>query len=317
MCGIKVAAAVLVFAAILVAVLAAAPVRTETEPHQVQIGFEIILDGVSEQFTGRSTGGQWITPGEYSEMYARGVFWGADSSSGVSVGGIINRHDEELFFELPFELTVYPSPECLLLFGQAYLLNYREGGKVISGQRTAIEQPVQLGEPTLIPVGVLSDGIGVSLKVMVSEEGGVMPGACLTYPVQLVTVQWYEGEVRTRHGAGRVVAAESSPVKTTFSIPKDGSGAEVAKYSAAITFGQALDEIDGRTPVRLDFVREYRIDTLLYPQTEFTEDVVYTSSYVRYLRLKPGDMYRVIIPPDTPSVRGFNIEDTLIIVPPK
>ena len=72
-----------------------------------------------------------------------------------------------------------------------------------------------------------------------------------------------------------------------------------------------------KEPLRgqLSFVRTYTIDTLHYAHAAFSADVVYTSHYTKDIEIVPGKMLKLIFPSDTPSVRGFDIEDTLIIVP--
>jgi hypothetical protein len=59
----------------------------------------------------------------------------------------------------------------------------------------------------------------------------------------------------------------------------------------------------------------YTIDTLHYSRTPVTPHVQYESTYTREIELIPGRILKVVIPVDTPSVRGFAIEDTLIINP--
>ncbi len=71
-------------------------------------------------------------------------------------------------------------------------------------------------------------------------------------------------------------------------------------YSVCCTFNETLDALAELTVSEGD---------------EFSADVVYASKYTKDIEIVLGKMLKLVFPPDTPSVRGFDIEDTLIIVP--
>jgi hypothetical protein len=290
--------------------LAVAAAAQEETPDVIHVLSQVVLDGESDLFVGAASGGKAIEPGEYVDY----VIWGGDSTSGIRVGGLVNSAPG-IRVEIPVSFTVVEQADRNLLYGRAWLMHLADSATITGGGRVSIRQPIRYDEPVLVRLGKLPDGIGISLNVTISRERISGHCATTTQPVQLVTVQYENGEMRSNHAAGRTAVAEPSPVKTWFSLPINDAASQVLTYEAEIRFSQDLEHLAGARSVDFSLIRTYTIDTLHYRLEETTPDVTYRSTYTRRLQLEPGAEYRIVIPPDTPSVRGFDIEDTLIVVP--
>jgi len=301
------------------AVLAAAMVCLAPSGHADQgestplhVKFAIVLDSPSDYFTGQATGGMWIEPGDE----AAATFYGSDSSTGVTTGMIL-RESGELRFELPIAATFYRSPERLLLVGNACLINLSNGADIASGHRVEFKRTITLDSPALIPVGNFPDGVGVGVEITVSTEPKVHRSQ-LTRGLQVITVQTWNGVVQSVASSGRVISPHPDTIDNTFSLsgPLPDSR-RVLKYSGIVSFSQDIAKLQATTPITLTFVRKYAIDTLHYAATPFAATEFLTSKNSRVVTVTPGEVLKVVIPPDTPSVGGFDITDTLIVVPPK
>jgi hypothetical protein len=65
----------------------------------------------------------------------------------------------------------------------------------------------------------------------------------------------------------------------------------------------------------LTFYRTYYIDIDHISMQEFSWEFMYSSLFSKQIELIPGEKLILVFPPDTPSVHGFDIEDTLILRP--
>ncbi|MGD8922828.1 MAG: hypothetical protein PVH24_06230, partial [Candidatus Zixiibacteriota bacterium] len=121
---------------------------------------------------------------------------------------------------------------------------------------------------------------------------------------------------------GETVAAagNASPLSqertftTNFSNRHD-SVYQRAQYEATIRFSKPVQLSELPVHCAVTFERTYRIDTLYVPYSSFEADVVYRSRYQRDIAIERDKSVQFVFPPDTPSVRGFDILDTLIIAP--
>jgi hypothetical protein len=299
--------------------LTASVSASDHSPEYIHILAEVILDGESELFFGSSSGGTAIEPGDYANF----VVWGGRATSGIRVGGMVNW-ENNLRVEIPVSLTVLKQAKEMFLYGRVWLMHISDTTVIDGGRRISIKQPIRFNDPLLVRLGRLPDGVSISLNITVSREPISADSYIRTQPIQIVTVQYQDGERISHHAAGRPASAHPSPVKTSFSLPIDiaVSGAEahafrILEYEADVRLSISPDSLIQSRLVDFELIRTYRIDTLHYSLEDIKADLTFTSTYKRRLAMEPGVELRIIVPPDTPSVHGFDIEDTLIVVPPK
>jgi hypothetical protein len=287
-------------------------------PEYIHVLVEVILDGESDMFFSSACGGTAIEPGEFANF----VIWGGQASSGIRVGGLLTREDS-LRIEIPVTFTVIQNADEMILFGRAWLMHLNASTEITGGGRTVIRQPVRFDAPVLLRVGRLPDGVSIALNVTVSREPISCGCTVMTQPIQLVTVQYLNGRMCSHHSAGRPASAHPSPVKTFFSLSADDASSadrqtsRILEYEADVRFSIPPDSIGHSCLVDFELTRTYRIDTLHHEFEDIRTDLAWTSTYQRRLELEPGVELRIVVPPDTPSVWGFVVEDTLIVVPPK
>ncbi|MBD3402209.1 hypothetical protein GF420_04890 [candidate division GN15 bacterium] len=269
-------------------------------------------------FFGSACGGTAIEPGDFANF----VIWGGHATSGIRVGGLLTREDS-LRVEIPVTVTVVQHDDEMILLGRAWLTHLNASTEITGGCRTAIRQPIRFNDPVLLRLGRLPNGVAIALNITVSREP--ISGGCtvMTQPIQLVTVQYLNGRMRSHHATGRPASAHPSLVKTYFSLPADIASpsdrqvSRILEYWADIRFSVPPDSIGHARLVDFELTRTYRIDTLHQEFEDMRTDLAWTSTYRHRLELEPGVELRIVVPPDTPIVGGFVIEDTLIIVPPK
>ena len=266
-------------------------------------------------------GGCYIGPGKE----CKGLFYMNDDGSGVFVGTIINNLVPNPNFELLYSITLTREGGRDMLVGSAYAMQLSPEGEILGGRRTEIRQYFTYGEEIVLaqPVGRLGNGETIFLQMSAHIQEPRPVDKSAEHPITLISTQLVDGEqysqVRNWYSSLRSTHA----FRTGFRSEEKNGAYEVLKYEVKVEvdydrgFERLPDADAGGQPDRgrLSFSRRYVIDTLNYPHASFSPDVTYVSEYKKDVDIIPGKMLKLIFPPDTPSVRGFNIEDTLIIVP--
>jgi hypothetical protein len=176
-----------------------------------------------------------------------------------------------------------------------------------------IDTPIALGKPVTIKISDLTDGRRVVMQVTASTEGPNLQDRLGGNEITLISTQLLNGKQYSRALSGRKYFADGVLFLNNFNLPQADKSELRMAYSANV-WG-IPDSITGSTPCHLTFWRSYTMQ----PSGREQEGVVtpdnYSSQYFRDIVLEPGKEIRLIFPADTPSVRGFNIVDTLILVP--
>jgi hypothetical protein len=266
-------------------------------------------------------GGCYIGPGKVCD----GLFYINDDGSGVLVGSIINDLVSNPDFELLYSMTLTQEDGRDMLVGSAYAMQLSPEGEILGGHRTAIRQYFTYGEEIVLaqPVGRLPGGENIFLQMSANTQQPKPVDKSAEYPITLISTQLVDDEQYSQVKNWYNHLTNAYAFRTGFRSKEKNGAYEVLKYEVEIKvdYGEGFDHwtvSDFATqPVkgRLAFSRTYAIDTLNYPHASFAPDVTYMSEYTKDVDIIPGKMLKLIFPPDTPSVRGFDIEDTLIIVP--
>ena len=163
---------------------------------------------------------------------------------------------------------------------------------------------------------MLPNGQRVVLRATIRDALPSLLFECGINQLKLITINYNESRVYNMVQNSRGLAPSSQPLATEFSIPVDSSVWQHMKYEADIRFVPSIDDIRSATTSTMTIIRRYAIDTLHYGDS-FVPDVHYESKYSKELSFFRGRAMKIVIPPDTPSIHGFNVQDTLIVLPGK
>ena len=245
-----------------------------------------------------------------------GVFYWSDAGGHGTFGNSIWPFAAPVAaMEFYYHLTLGGSHSQLRLIGTILTVRTIKLGVIESGNRKTLDLPIKLNEAIDLVIGLLPDGREIVLQITISDTQPVRETICPLGQFRLISLSYFEGEILSKHGAGRSLSNIIIPISTSFSLPVDDAASQYLKYEAEISFLQSFTDIDSATTVTLNFIRRYAIDTLHYNRTEVKPHIRYESTYTKEITLVPGRILKIIIPSDTPSVHGFKIEDTLIINP--
>ena len=243
------------------------------------------------------------------ERACNGSYYVKGKESGINVGGIGFGGPKGADYELDYSFALARGNGQDILTGTLYVLHLSGGEAVTDGRKIWINGPVEYGKPDTIQV---SDTIGVEVKVVRHAPGQFERK--ISGPLTLVSVQEHDGEVRS-------VASNSSPLspersfQSSFNLPS-GDTLKTLEYRTTISFSEPLEGAVYPLQCIVTFKRMYLIDAQLLPGKRYEAKQVYVSNYSKSLTLQPGKISELIFPPDSPSVEGFDITDTLIISPP-
>lgn len=245
----------------------------------------------------------------------RNVYYRAVREFGVYGGGGLTHEVDSLFFEMPYDLLLTFDNDRLRLKGKIYTLNLDNDGTILSGRRKIVNEPVSLGKPILIPAGDIDSKEEISLRVTISREKPEEREYLTDSPIRLITTFLADGKKwsRAMHAFGRLNTL--TIVKTGFGTPKVAGRWDQIKYEVRISLLGIPERIENAYNGLLQIDRFYFIDTGYTAGSEFQSDITMTTSYSKSVRLVPGEMFKLVIPPDSPMVRNFGVEDTLVIIP--
>ncbi len=291
------------------------------EPDAMYLQIDLMVGNRAVLADAGMMGGCYIRPGKD----CKGLFYWSDDGSGVLVGSLINDLVPKPNFELLYSMTLTKEAGRDVLVGTAYAMQLSDEGEILGGRRTRIRQYLAPGEEIVLaqPVGRLGSGESIFLQISGERQKPEPADKSAEHPVTLISTQLQDGEEcsQTRNWYSR--PRDTYAFRTGFSLNEKNGAYEFLKYEVHVRLnyddgsGWPTGDDAAGEPVkgRLSFDRKYIIDTLHYRHASFSPDVVYESGFKKDIEIVPGKMLKLIFPPDTPSVRGFDIEDTLIIVP--
>lgn len=260
--------------------------------------------------------GAWSSMGLSFTDVASGVFFWSEAGRHGTFGGTIWPFAApSASVESYYHFTLGGTPSQLRLIGTVLTVQVTDHDVIDSGRRESINLAITLNEPIDLDIGTLPNGRQIVLRTTVRDTKPTRGITCGPGQMKLVSVSYLDGKVQSSHGASRDLANTVKPIQTSFSCPRDDAASQFMSYNAEISFSPPLVEVNTTITSTLTFIRRYAIDTLNYIRNPIDPHVRYESTYSRDITLEPGRILKIVIPADTPSVRGFRIEDTLMINP--
>jgi len=245
-----------------------------------------------------------------------GVFYWSDAGGHGTFGNSIWPFAAPTAaLEFYYNFTLGGSPSQPKLIGTVLIIRVKDSDNIIFGKRIILDQPVILNEAIDFDIGLLPDGREIVVQITITDTKPASETICAPGWLKLISLIHFEGKMHFKHGAGRVLENTIEPISTSLSLPIDDAASQYLKYDPEISFLPTLTDIDSSITTTLNFIRRYAIDTLHYSRSVANPQIRYESTYTKEITLVPGRILKIIIPSDTPSVRGFTIEDTLIINP--
>lgn len=252
-----------------------------------------------------------------------GLFWNTKSSHG-SRGGSSSRINDEDVTELQFDLSVRPWEDGTRIYGSIYMVQITAEGDITGGKRALVDQAIEPEVGVIVQLGDHREMGNVLQLTLLSGQQGLMSDEILKSPFHLITTYLVDGESSCRVGNGRSVLKPEMNVHTGFGTPPGLSPAQYLTYDIDLKFDDLGTEPSYPATVTLRLTRTYWIDTLVTAPSvyqgqsgthDYEYDIVFRSEHVRQLELMPGKLIELVIPADSPSVRGFDIVDTVRILP--
>jgi hypothetical protein len=244
-----------------------------------------------------------------------GVYYVADSSCGIT-GGFSAAARGNLKFQLAFRLKVQVSDDGIWLSAATDALPFAHGREAGRGQRTSIEKQLLLDQKTSIGSYVLGDGREATVWVLASADCPPSIIDCAENAVTLVSTVSNRGKSFAKWSSAQKLLTESMQFFTNpeMLVGVQTDSASLA-YQVQVQIPGGLGGMERPTPCQIVFQRVYRISRGESRNSDKQVIVSYASKNTKDIVLEPGKELRLVFPPDTPSVQGYDIEDTLIILP--
>jgi hypothetical protein len=243
-----------------------------------------------------------------------GVYYLGTSESGV-YSGLTTSNPAEVVFEMLFSLSLIREYGAISLCGRVYTMNLDSGGTIVSGKRTPIASKIQFDSPVVVETGTFADGRKAAMNILVSDKKPVPERPEIASGIELITTLLVDGKGYTTSTNSCSILKDTFVVNTAFGRTSSNGDPQYSTYEVRIQLGPTNTGGGALTSRRLVLDRRYVIDTSSFYGQEFDSDLVYTSQYIKDIEYRKGRVVRLVFPPDSPSVLGFDIEDTLTIVP--
>ncbi len=248
------------------------------------------------------------------EQLLGGAYYIADSSCGITAD-VAEFRGSGLKFEMTFNMKIQVNDQGTRLSGTAYALDYSDSRQMGGGERTSVEKGLIQGKKTLVCSFGLQDGRDAQLFATLLDDCPPGNADCEENAITLITSVSGEGKTFANETQSRKLLAESMAFRTEVETEgKDGKHFEL-QYATNVQIADGLRALREPTRCKVLFQRNYHIITAQAGATKGQSAVSYSSQNVQEVLLEPGKELRLVFPPDSPSVEGFDIEDTLVIVP--
>jgi len=243
------------------------------------------------------------------------MYWTANEKS-VQVGSIdleasgVNR-------QIVFDLRLMDRSYGRFIEGSVIVMNLTDQvGKnyydISDGRAIPVSSALPGDAPIFIPLGIGPEGRKGVLSVTASPERTGLPTECGPQRIGIISRRLNDPSSRDRHYADRPLAQTGNELGTWFSRTVNGTTA-LLDYNVVVSFSEDIGSITEPTRCAVEFQRTYSIDSDCIDQADFSPDHRYNSAQSRSVVISPDAILKLVFRPDTPSVLGFDIEDTLII----
>lgn len=249
------------------------------------------------------------------ERLLSGVYYIADSSCGITADAAVYKQSG-LKFELAYNMKVQADDQGAWLSGSAYSLSYSAGGKNRGlGERTSVEKALLPGRRILVSSFGLQDGRDVQLFITLLDDCPQDSPDCGKNAVSLITSVSNNGKNFAHETQVRKLLAEAMSFQ--LAIESEGNKGKVShlRYATMVRIKGYVRSLKQPTKCQVTFERNYQITPDQTSGASNQTTVNYSSMNMQDVILEPGKELRLVFPPDHPSIEGFDIEDTLIIIP--
>lgn len=245
-----------------------------------------------------------------------GSFFGVlriDSNGTIeSVGSLTSIDPNFDGLELLYEVRTGGGDDSLLVTGSIYALNMRDSS-VINGYRLNLNQDIARDKAVRLQ---LDEGIAPRpYSLLISFPENIMSESHFEAPLRLSTTQLLNSRRWSHTSNTRDRIDSSYTFQAGFSTRPEGGRWQRVQYRATVELSPVPVAGVNNMTGKLQFTREYLIDTASYAGDEFTADLRYTSTFERDYAYSSEVVLQFVFPPDTPSVHGFNMLDSLFISP--
>ncbi len=217
--------------------------------------------------------------------------------------------------EIGFDLTLYESNNRFYIIGDVSKWTLSPPEPFFTGVRIDVDETMPLDSGIIIDCGEGWKGVHYYLQLEVSRKKKSGEGIdWAKNEIYVETEGSYAGQVlsKGRNGRAKMISEQSFP--SEFGTP---FGVKPSKrvYMEVKVSGPDLGSIVSY-PFEIEILieRTYRIDLNAVPH-EKTIDVTYRSENRHKIELIKGKQYMIHLPPDTPSVEGFDISTKLHLTP--
>ncbi|KAA3633210.1 MAG: hypothetical protein DWP97_09670 [Calditrichaeota bacterium] len=239
--------------------------------------------------------------------FADGIFYKDKNQVGIK-SGIVNNN-KSVDFELIYSLRAGEVRGDNRLYGTCYSFQYTDSSSFLIGVKKVIDTSIELNEELKIPVGKLPNENKVFVGITLIDEMPDMKHDENTAITLITSDNTDFNAVNNKY-----TLTEMTNFSTGTYIRKDGKINQL-KYQIEINLPDLPNDFESPFETELLFKRKYLIDEDFFEMNSFQVDYTFKSEYRKKVTLIPGETIMFVFPPDTPSVRGFDMMDTLYIRP--
>ncbi len=247
-----------------------------------------------------------------SDPRCDGVYYIADGTSGIT-SDVTRFRQSGLNFELVFNLRVSEAR----ISAATHALRYRAPSKPGVAERTTTEREFVPGESVLLCSYRLDDARTVYLEATALSDGSASISGFGPNAVTLTSTLLRDGQQVARERRVKTLLADQYDFDVRFSLPEDDpSGVEEVMYRVQIRMPGATGAAQEETQCEVTLMRHYMLSAARGAQKPVSQSTMqYSSRNTQQVTLRPGKELRLVFPPDIPAIEGFEIEDTLTIIP--
>lgn len=243
--------------------------------------------------------------------HENGIFYVSKNHVGITSGNI--NDNEDVLFEAHYDIQAFEKRGILTLYGAIYGILIETEDNLSTATKKLINQKFEYDNEIITRIGNLPSGNPVFIGITVTSHQ-IKSDDLNNSAITVKTIELKEGKVGGVVTNNKSILEQTNRFQTGFGHLRDGNP-EQLKYKIKIKLKKLPEKILAPFNTVLTFERTYWIDTAYYSEKNFKPDFMYSSSYNKNVELVPGKILKLIFPPDTPSVHGFNIIDTVIISP--
>ncbi len=240
-----------------------------------------------------------------------GIFYIGENQFGCG-GGIVNN-EKEVLFEIPYSFNVIEYPNEIILNGVIFSMNYSDGNTIESGNKKLVNKSIEPDKEIYIPAGKMKNNRLYGLGILISDDKPKIEE--YDSPVSVTSSMYYKGVNKGVARNAKWSLDQITEFQTGTGFVNDQGYPGSMKYKIIISLSDTPTEKYDKLKTSLTIKRSYAIDTLYNKNEKFTDDLFFESKYSKDIILEHGKIFMLVIPPDTPPVHGFSVEDTLVFRP--